>query len=97
MKCPKCGRVGESCEHVSKEDMERVVRLLKAGVEVYESEEDLDVDPARRAEPLGQVRLELQRATAVRTCARGHPRLVRGRTSSGTATHGIMDARIERT
>ncbi len=42
VKCPKCGRVSESCEHVSKEDLDRVVRLLKAGVEVYETEEDLE-------------------------------------------------------
>ena len=44
VKCPRCGRLGESCEHVSKEDLERVVRLLKAGVEVYESEEDLEYE-----------------------------------------------------
>lgn len=46
MKCPKCGRVAEACEHVSKEDLARVVRLLKAGVEVYESEEDAEDDDA---------------------------------------------------
>ena len=57
MKCPKCGRVGQSCEHVSKEDMERVVRLLKAGVEVYESEEDLEEEegPAHERGSLYQV------------------------------------------
>jgi SpoVK/Ycf46/Vps4 family AAA+-type ATPase len=42
VKCPKCGRVSDACEHVSREDLDRVVRLLKAGVEVYESEEDLE-------------------------------------------------------
>ncbi len=42
MKCPKCGRIADSCEHVSKEDLERVVRLLKTGVEVYETEEDAE-------------------------------------------------------
>ena len=44
MKCPKCGRVADSCEHITKEDFQRVVRLLKAGVEVYESEEDLEAE-----------------------------------------------------
>ena len=44
VKCPKCGRIAEACQHVSKEDLERVVRLLKAGVEVYESEEDLEYE-----------------------------------------------------
>ena len=44
VKCPKCGRIADACEHVRKEDLERVVRLLKAGVEVYESEEDLEYE-----------------------------------------------------
>ena len=44
VKCPKCGRVADSCEHITKEDFQRVVRLLKAGVEVYESEEDLEAE-----------------------------------------------------
>lgn len=44
VKCPKCGRIRGSCKHVSKEDMERVVRLLKAGVEVYETEEDFEAE-----------------------------------------------------
>ena len=44
VKCPKCGRVADACDHVSKEDLERVVRLLKAGVEVYESEEDMEAE-----------------------------------------------------
>jgi SpoVK/Ycf46/Vps4 family AAA+-type ATPase len=46
VKCPKCGRVADACEHVSKDDLERIVRLLKAGVEVYESEEDLEEEEA---------------------------------------------------
>ncbi len=50
IKCPKCGRISEACEHVSKEDVERVVHLLKAGVEVYESEEDLDEEGPPAAE-----------------------------------------------
>lgn len=44
VKCPRCGRVAEACEHVSKEDLERVVRLLKAGIEVYETEEELEYE-----------------------------------------------------
>ena len=44
VKCPKCGRIADACEHVSKEDLERVVHLLKAGVEIYESEEDLELE-----------------------------------------------------
>jgi len=40
VKCPKCGRIRESCRHVSREDRERLVRLLKAGVEIYQAEED---------------------------------------------------------
>ena len=46
VKCPKCGRVAESCEHVSKEDLERLTRLLKAGVEVFETEEDYEYEEA---------------------------------------------------
>jgi len=46
VKCPKCGRIADACKHVAKEDLERVVRLLKAGVEVYESEEDLEDEEA---------------------------------------------------
>jgi len=44
VKCPKCGRVADACEHVTKEDLERIVRLLKSGVEVYETEEDAEDD-----------------------------------------------------
>lgn len=42
VKCPKCGRIRESCKHISRDDLTRVVRLLKAGVEVYESEEEME-------------------------------------------------------
>jgi len=42
VKCPKCGRINESCQHVSRQDVERIVQLLKAGVEVYESEEEME-------------------------------------------------------
>ena len=37
VKCPKCGRIDRSCRHVSRQDIDRIVQLLKAGVEVYES------------------------------------------------------------
>ena len=42
VKCPKCGRINQSCQHVSRQDVERIVQLLKAGVEVYESEEEME-------------------------------------------------------
>ncbi|OGS50836.1 MAG: hypothetical protein A3K65_09495 [Euryarchaeota archaeon RBG_16_68_12] len=42
VKCPKCGKITGSCEHVSRADVERIVQLLKAGVEVYESEEEME-------------------------------------------------------
>src|SRR2546428_6625894 len=42
VKCPKCGRINESCQHLSRQDVERIVQLLKAGVEVYESEEEME-------------------------------------------------------
>ncbi len=40
VKCPKCGRVNGSCRHVSREDVRRILRLLKEGVEVFPAEED---------------------------------------------------------
>ena len=40
VKCPKCGRVEDSCRHVSREDVRRILRLLKAGVEVFPADED---------------------------------------------------------
>jgi len=40
VKCPKCGRVNGSCRHVSREDVRRIVRLLKAGVEVFPADEE---------------------------------------------------------
>ena len=55
VKCPKCGPIAEACEHVSKEDVERVVRLLKAGVEVYESEEDLEPEEGPAAPERGNL------------------------------------------
>ena len=35
VKCPKCGRIENSCRHVSREDVRRILRLLKAGIEVF--------------------------------------------------------------
>ncbi len=40
VKCPKCGRVEDSCRHVSRDDVRRILRLLKAGVEVFPADED---------------------------------------------------------
>jgi SpoVK/Ycf46/Vps4 family AAA+-type ATPase len=42
VKCPKCGKIFDSCEHVSKEDIQRILHLLKQGVEVYESDGELE-------------------------------------------------------
>lgn len=58
VKCPKCGRIRESCRHVSREDVRRIVRLLDAGVEVYQADDDRETpephihEPAR---PVAQV------------------------------------------
>ena len=40
VKCPKCGRVEDSCRHVSREDVRRILRLLKAGIEVFPADEE---------------------------------------------------------
>ncbi|HEY5606685.1 MAG TPA: ATP-binding protein [Thermoplasmata archaeon] len=40
VKCPKCGRIRESCRHVSRDDVRRIMRLLDQGVEVYPSEDE---------------------------------------------------------
>lgn len=40
VKCPVCGRLSEACEHVSREDIATIKRLVRAGVMVYESEEE---------------------------------------------------------
>ena len=40
VKCPKCGRIRESCRHVSKDEVGLIVKLLNAGVEVYPSGEE---------------------------------------------------------
>lgn len=42
VKCPKCGRIFDSCDHVSREDVERIVRLLREGIEVYENEDEME-------------------------------------------------------
>ncbi len=41
VKCPHCGRLSDACEHVSRDDVATIKRLVRAGVVVYESEEDL--------------------------------------------------------
>ncbi|HKZ98804.1 MAG TPA: ATP-binding protein [Thermoplasmata archaeon] len=40
VKCPKCGRIRASCKHISRDDVRRLVRLLDAGVEVYQKDDD---------------------------------------------------------
>ncbi len=40
VKCPKCGRIVDSCRHVSRDDVRRILRLLKAGIEVFPADED---------------------------------------------------------
>src|SRR5213078_822217 len=55
VKCPKCGRIRESCRHVSREDVRRIVRLLDAGVEVYQAEEDRESSEPHLHEPVRPV------------------------------------------
>src|SRR5207253_213233 len=55
VKCPKCGRIRESCRHVSREDVRRIVRLLDAGVEVYQAEEDRESSEPHIHEPVRPV------------------------------------------
>src|SRR5437879_2999955 len=40
VKCPKCGRIRESCRHFSRDDVRRIIHLLDAGVEVYQAEDE---------------------------------------------------------
>jgi len=42
VKCPRCGRIRESCRHVSREDVRNLVRILDAGVEVYPAEDEAE-------------------------------------------------------
>ncbi len=51
VKCPRCGRIRESCRHVSQADVRRIVRLLKAGVEIFEADEEPVEDDRRVHEP----------------------------------------------
>ena len=55
VKCPKCGRVRESCRHISREDVHRIVRLLDAGVEVYQAEDEHESAEPHVHEPLRPV------------------------------------------
>ncbi len=58
VKCPKCGRIRESCRHVSREDVRRIVHLLDAGVEVYQAEdehESPEPHPHEPPRPIAQV------------------------------------------
>ena len=40
VKCPKCGKIDGSCRHVSAADVRRILRLLKAGIEVFPAEDE---------------------------------------------------------
>ncbi|HYU06551.1 MAG TPA: hypothetical protein VEM77_05180, partial [Thermoplasmata archaeon] len=51
VKCPKCGRIRESCRHVSRDDVRRIVRLLDAGVEVYQAEDEHEAAEPHLHEP----------------------------------------------
>ena len=55
VKCPKCGRIRESCRHVSRDDVRRIVRLLDAGVEVYQAEDDRESPEPHLREPVRPV------------------------------------------
>ncbi len=44
VKCPKCGRISGSCRHVSREDVRRILRLLKAGIEVFPADDDEEAE-----------------------------------------------------
>src|SRR5256884_9713370 len=55
VKCPKCGRIRESCRHVSRDDVRRIVRLLDAGVEAYQADADRDAPGPHLHEPVKPV------------------------------------------
>lgn len=40
VKCPKCGRIRESCRHVSRDEVRNLVKLLNAGIEVYQADDE---------------------------------------------------------
>jgi len=60
VKCPKCGRIRESCRHVTREDIRRIVRLLDAGVEVYQADDDREAPEPHVHEPARPVAQVLQ-------------------------------------
>jgi SpoVK/Ycf46/Vps4 family AAA+-type ATPase len=60
VKCPKCGRVRESCRHISRDDVRRIVRLLDAGVEVYQADDDREAAEPHVHEPARPVAQSLQ-------------------------------------
>jgi len=60
VKCPKCGRVRESCRHISRDDVRRIVKLLDAGVEVYQPEDDREASEPHVHEPARPVAQSLQ-------------------------------------
>jgi len=40
IKCPHCGKIDGPCKHVTRGDIRRIIRLLKLGIEVFESEDE---------------------------------------------------------
>lgn len=51
VKCPKCGRIRESCRHVSRDDLLRIIRLLDAGVEIYQADDEREPPESHVHEP----------------------------------------------
>jgi len=44
VKCPHCGKIERGCDHVSRADIQRIVRLLNLGVQVFETEDESEED-----------------------------------------------------
>ncbi len=61
VKCPTCGRISQACEHVSHEDIATIKRLIRAGVMVYETEDDLLEDEMFEEAEEGPKRPDLYR------------------------------------
>lgn len=77
VKCPKCGRIRDSCRHVTRDDVKRIVRLLDAGIEVYQADEDRDTpephvhEPARPVAQVVQPRFTLADIVLAETTREG--------------------------
>ncbi len=84
VKCPKCGRIRESCRHVSKDDVLRIVRLLDAGVEVYQAEDEKEAAEIHVHEPGRPVAQAVQPRFAMRDIVLAE-----------TTREGLLDALTE--